>query len=435
MKEPNGELFRKWQQEIPNEGIIRYLDVLNIETILPVSSKALAEVLVQKPYDFIKPPQLVDGIGRILGVGVFLAEGDEHKKQRKDLSPAFAFRHVKELYPVFWSKSRELVKTLIAHNEKHEQSNGRSPPVNIILPEQKKSNFENIGVRASEMAYSKQIALDRMLQALKFFSFKRNNDMRAASQVIRKACLSLIQRARHQSLKPGSHATDILSVAIESGGFSDEGLVNQLMTFLLAGHETTSAALTFAVCMMCLHPEMQTRLRREVRAQLPDPRAPKSSISSTMVDNLAYLNAFCNEVLRLYSPVPITVRVAAQDTSIVGQFIPKGTSIFLSPWANNISEELWGDDAHTFNPDRWMGPGRANTGGAQSNYGFMTFLQGPRSCIGQSFAKGEFACLVAAWVGSFETTFAKEDYEFKIVNGFTPRPKDLEVRLKVLEEW
>ena len=116
---PNGQaqLYRDWSEQIPNDGIIRYLDMFNSEILIPVSPKALAEVLVQRPYEFIKPPGLVTGLGRILGVGVFLAEGEEHKKQRKDLMPAFAFRHIKELYPIFWSKSGELVRALILHGQ------------------------------------------------------------------------------------------------------------------------------------------------------------------------------------------------------------------------------------------------------------------------------------------------------------------------------
>ena len=112
-----GELYRTWSEQVPNDGLIRYLDLFNQEILIPISPQALAEVLVQRPYAFIKPPGLVTGLGRILGVGVFLAEGDEHRRQRKDLMPAFAFRHIKELYPVFWSKSGELVRALGLHGE------------------------------------------------------------------------------------------------------------------------------------------------------------------------------------------------------------------------------------------------------------------------------------------------------------------------------
>lgn len=230
-------------------------------------------------------------------------------------------------------------------------------------------------------------------------------------------------------------ARNILSVAIESGGFTDEGLVNQLMTFLIAGHETTASALSFAICMLCKYPEIQSRLRKEVRSLLPDPRSSTSSISSNDIDGMPYLNAVCNEVLRLYSPVPVTVRVAAQDTTLVGHFIPKGTTIFISPWATNANKDFWGKDAAEFNPDRWLGEGKASSGGTESNYAFLTFLHGPRSCIGQSFAKGEFACLLAAWTGTLENRFANENYVMTVRNGLTPRPKDLEVKVQVLDEW
>ena len=91
---------------IPNEGIIRYKGLLNSERIMITSPKALGEVLVTRNYDFIKPNHFRSGLGRLLGIGILLAEGEEHKMQRKNLMPAFAFRHVKDLYPLFWEKSR-----------------------------------------------------------------------------------------------------------------------------------------------------------------------------------------------------------------------------------------------------------------------------------------------------------------------------------------
>ena len=97
---------------MPNNGLIRYLGLLNQERLLVTSPKALAEVLVTKNYDFKKPGMVRFSLGRLLGVGVLLAEGDEHKFQRKNLMPAFAFRHVKDLYPVFWMKARESIEAM-----------------------------------------------------------------------------------------------------------------------------------------------------------------------------------------------------------------------------------------------------------------------------------------------------------------------------------
>lgn len=107
--------MRQWVNEVPNDGMIRFLDIFNAERIPFVSPKALAEVLVHKSYDFIKPPRFTSLLAEITGIGLLLAEGDEHKVQRKNLLPAFAFRHVKELYPVFWAKSKELVAAVTSN--------------------------------------------------------------------------------------------------------------------------------------------------------------------------------------------------------------------------------------------------------------------------------------------------------------------------------
>ena len=78
-KENTGEPAREWSQTVPNEGLIYYRFAFNSERVLVTSPKGLAEVLVHKNYEFIKPGTIRDGIGRILGIGILLAEGDEHK--------------------------------------------------------------------------------------------------------------------------------------------------------------------------------------------------------------------------------------------------------------------------------------------------------------------------------------------------------------------
>ena len=112
LKEPTGVPQRRWASEVPNEGLIHYRTYFNEGRLVPTTPKALAEVLVQNSYEFVKPLQIRAGMRRLLGVGILLAEGEEHRIQRKNLMPAFSFRHVKDLYPIFWSKSCELVATI-----------------------------------------------------------------------------------------------------------------------------------------------------------------------------------------------------------------------------------------------------------------------------------------------------------------------------------
>lgn len=166
---------------------------------------------------------------------------------------------------------------------------------------------------------------------------------------------------------------------------------------------------------------MQTKLRNEIQQHIPDPSAlsDASTDIASLLESMPYLNGVCNEVMRLFPTIPVTARITIRDTTIAGQFIPKDTIIFIVPWAINRNPKLWGIDAEKFIPERWIDKetGRATmNGGADSNYSFLTFLHGPRSCIGERFARAELRALLAAFVGSFEFQMADPN-EIVIVGG------------------
>lgn len=193
--------------------------------------------------------------------------------------------------------------------------------------------------------------------------------------------------------------------------------------------------MTWACYEMSKNPSIQQRVREEVRANLP-PIYSDETVTAESLDKCHYLHAVCMEVLRLHSPVPMSLRETVRPTTIHGQYVPKGTKIVFCISAINTSVAQWGEDAEQFNPDRWMGPGKANSGGSVSNYSFLTFLHGPRGCIGQSFAKAEFACLLAAVVGRFEFELEDPEREIKMQTGITARPKGgMNVKLKAIDGW
>ncbi|KAK0656401.1 cytochrome P450 4A12A [Cercophora newfieldiana] len=441
---PSGVPMIEWINSIPNNGLIRYLGILNLERVMVTSPKALAEVLTTKCYDFEKPEQLRWSLGRILGIGILFAEGDEHNIQRRKLMPAFSFRHIKDLYPVFWSKSKESVEAMTS-------TVLNDSPVLEVGSWASRATLDMIGVAGLGRDFNaiadpsnplsqtyqslfKPSAQGRLLGLISLFlpgwfvdklPVSRNNDVHHAVRLIRS--------------RPPS--VDILSVALQSGSFTDSNLVDQMMTFLLAGHETTASAMTWACYLLAKHPEIQTRLRHEIHANLP-PASSDKPITSSDIDALPYLHAVCSEVLRYFAPVALLMRDAARDTTIQGVFIPKGTRIVITPWAINKSVEMWGEDALEFTPERWMdGPGKkAASGGASSNYAFMTFLAGPRGCIGRGFAEAEFKCLLASWVGRFRMALENEEERdegnLEIKGAITARPaRGMFVRMEVVEGW
>ncbi|KAL7789456.1 cytochrome P450 [Trichoderma ceciliae] len=461
-----GAPMREWTLSIPNEGLIRYYWFFRRERLLVTSPKALGEVLVTNNYAFQKPENVRSFLGRILGYGVLLAEGEEHKRQRRNLMPAFAFRHIKDLYPLFWDKAREVVQAMTKECGQDGQTEmevsewASRVTLDIIGVAGLGKDFNAIQDETNDLVQTYQflfkprppakilVVLGTLVPTwlLHRLPLKRNQLADGAARTIKNLCRDLIREKKDKMMANKERTdVDILSVAIESGQFTDENLVDQLMTFLAAGHETTSTALIWAIYFLCRFPDMQSRLRSEIRERLPSTGEADATITSLDIDHMPYLNAVCSEVLRYFSPVPVIVRETAFDTTIQNMPVRKGTCVVMSPFAVNVDLKLWGPDAAEFNPDRWVSTDRqsdesnkkAASGGANSNYAFMTFLHGPRSCIGSSFSRAEFACLLAAWVGRFEFELVnKEEMDMNnldIKGGVTARPANgLHVRTKVV---
>lgn len=361
------------------------------------------------------------------------------QEQRKALMPAFSFRHIKELYPLFWSKAMESTEEIakacksdakpqkayewasrvtldiIGQSGLGYDFNATSNPHGMIV-----QNYRDLMDEEPPNFQWTIIGIWTPLKLMWHLRLPPLGHGKMVANMLRNFLTKRVEEKRLLLEKDAASQIDILSIAMKSGVFSDADVVDQMMTFLAAGHETTASALTWAIYQLCNYPEIQTRLREELLSSLPAIRDPNSTVTAQQIDSLPYLNAVCSEILRFIPSVPATMRDAVVDTTIQGHFVPKGTRILMSPWAMNTSTALWGPDAGEFNPDRWMG---ASSGGVKNNYGFLTFLHGPRSCIGKDFAKAEFLCLLAAWVARFKVSWPEgRRLEMEIWGWVTVRP-------------
>ncbi|GAB1203073.1 hypothetical protein APSETT445_001699 [Aspergillus pseudonomiae] len=441
LSEPVGSPMREWINTIPNDGIIRFTTVFNQERLILTSPEALSDALVTHNYDWDKPEQMKKGLGRIVGQGVLLASGNVHK-------------------------SCEMVEAITKATTNADDTNTetsisitdwlRRATLDIIGLAGFGQDFDALGTPHSELnnIYEKvfdQPQNENVMKAIETLEnifpvawlgslpLQHNRDVKKASMAIRQAARMVIRSQEKFKTKTTSSilsGNSLLSIASRSEYFSEDNLIDQVMTFLAAGHETVSTVMGWAIVALCRRPFIQERLRKEIRSQLPSPSQGTSTFSAQILDALPYLHAVCNEVLRFYPPVPLTRRVCIRDTTIQGEPVPKGTNILIVPAALNVSKKLWGEDALEFNPDRWMGSGK-NNGGASSNFANMTFLHGPRSCIGASFAKAEFACLLASIVGRFNFKFSDPEYKSEVLSaGVTARLKhELLLTVEVVEGW
>ncbi|KAG8707550.1 hypothetical protein FRC08_000429 [Ceratobasidium sp. 394] len=224
-----------------------------------------------------------------------------------------------------------------------------------------------------------------------------------------------------QELKTGTTAQsrDLLTLLIKSNmayesddqRMTDDEVLGQISTFLVAGHETTSTSTTWALYALSKHPEAQARLRQEL---LESGLGDEPGMAD--LDKLPYLDNVVRESLRLHSPVPGTIREAAHDVHIPVSrnfkdrcgvehthiALHKGDTIFLPVQAMNRNKDIWGDDAKEFRPERWDNISETMKGVPGVWGHVMTFLVGNRSCIGYRFAVIEMKALLYSLIRAIE---------------------------------
>ncbi|CAN8105602.1 unnamed protein product [Discula destructiva] len=284
-------------------------------------------------------------------------------------------------------------------------------------------------------------------------SHKWNRKMDESVSVFRGLCRTLLRERRQLiAAKMSPEGKDLLSLVFryeEVACAPEEELIDQMTTFLAAGHETISVAITWAIYMLCLHPDWQTILRKEARAHLPNPN-DETDLSYEQKESLDVVEtsmpmtqAFVNEVLRFYPPIPQTMREPLRDVIINGQVIPKGTWVIIPFKGLHRDERFWGHDAKRFNPRRWLNSdGSLNTtGGCTNKFASLSFLQGNRSCVAQGFSKAEMVMVVATWTGRFDfklvdPKFQTEEQMPISIGSLSAKPlHGLDVKWKIINGW
>ncbi|KAG0195408.1 hypothetical protein BGX28_001485 [Mortierella sp. GBA30] len=253
--------------------------------------------------------------------------------------------------------------------------------------------------------------------------FKHNRRRRDATRVVDRITTQLINDKRAQANAKSSEdqdedeGRDLMSILIrgneqvgslEDGKLTDQELKDQILTFLAAGHETTSTTVTWILYVFSTHPEVQRRVREEFLTEIGRPSEGKIP-SYDALNSLPYLNACVKELLRFIPPVPTVSRVATEDDNILGYDIPKGTQVFMSPAALHKLKSVYGEDAEEFKPERWIDPTKMADNQSSTkfvtndmNWAYVPFLTGPRNCVGSKFAQIETKVILYYLLTSLE---------------------------------
>jgi fatty acid omega-hydroxylase len=211
-----------------------------------------------------------------------------------------------------------------------------------------------------------------------------------ATRIVREKKKELIEKSELESL-------DILSRFLNSGHSDEAFVVDVVISFILAGRDTTSAALTWFFWLLSKHNHAENEILKEVMGK-------SETVSYDEVKDMVYTHASLCESMRLYPPVPVDTKEAAYDDVLPnGTLVKKGWRLTYHIYAMGRSEKIWGADWAEFRPERWLS--RDEDGKwifvGMDLYSYPVFQAGPRVCIGKEMAFLQMKRVVAAIMRQF----------------------------------
>jgi cytochrome P450 len=345
-------------------------------------------------YDTLKP---------ILGDGIFVSEGDLWTRQRRLLAPEFREATVARFIPFMIQSAEQLFREWDARM--------RQGPIDVTHDMMRltlwvigrtmfRSEFleesERIG-RALEVCLEN--ATFQMLSMGLYKSWlptKRNRVAREAERELDDTVRTIIRRGRDGDL--GTH--DVLSRMIGArdpdtgAAMSEQQLIDETKSLVLAGHETTSLALSWAFHLLAQHPAIEARLVEEVERVLRDGAPTADALPKLVYTRMVFL-----ETMRLYPPVPSVTRRVIEPDVIDGVRVTTDDVVVVSPFATHRHPAFW-RSPDRFDPDRFS---EANAARIEP-YSYLPFLLGRRACLGEHFALIEGVLLLAMLVQRYKLT-------------------------------
>ncbi len=386
------------EQTARRYGPLSYFRLLGHHTYLPDDADLIKEVLVVQQHCFGRSAGA--GILReLVGDGLITREEPLHRERRRILQPAFHREQVASYFDII---AGECSRTLDNWRDR------RSIDIGIEMRQLTLSIIGGslFGPEFRESARAISVVLQRVMQRagrivplVTFLKSLIRNYRRAFPhgpslffQSERKELDGILQPLIASRRK--SNARDVLSLLLNqydeaSGALTDEDIRNEIITFVLAGHETTATALTWACHLLANHPAAQAQLAAEVTSVLPD-REP----SAQDFPHLTYTSMVFNETLRLYPPVPLFGRRVLQPATLAGYKLPVGATIFLSPYITQRNPRYY-PDPDSFIPERW----KTETA---PKFAWFPFGGGAKMCIGEPLARAEGLAILAAIFRRFE---------------------------------
>ncbi|XP_015081683.1 cytochrome P450 CYP72A219-like [Solanum pennellii] len=368
-----------------------------------------------KPLVFIMDPDLIkevftktyiyqktktNPLTKLLAQGLVREKGDKWAKHRKIINPAFHLEKLKHMLPAFHLSCTEMLskwEDVVSVERSHEIDvwpHLQQLTSDVISRTAFGSSYEEgrriFELQTEQAQYFIEDIRSVYIPGWSFLPTKRNRRMKEIEKHVQSTIRGIIDKRVKAMTGGEANNKDLLGILLESNfkeikqhgdkdfGLSIEEFIEECKLFYFAGQETTSALLVWTLILLCRHHDWQTRARTEV-LQVFGSRKPDFD----GLNHLKVVTMILYEALRLYPPVTTVTRRLNEDVVLGDISLPADVLLSLPAVLLHHDEEIWGEDAKKFNPERFREGVSSATKGQVT---FFPFTWGPRICIGQNFA-------------------------------------------------
>ncbi|KAI3889547.1 hypothetical protein MKX03_019648 [Papaver bracteatum] len=252
----------------------------------------------------------------------------------------------------------------------------------------------------------------------RFLNIGSEKRLRQATATIRESARKIVKQKKQEV--DGIEATDLLSRFVKDDNLDEDFVIDIVISFILAGQDTTSAALTWFFWLVSCNPQVEKEILKEINQTAEEPNYDD-------VKDMVYLQASLCESMRLYPPVPFDTKEAENDDIFPdGTIIEKGMRVSFSIYAMGRMEKLWGLDCNEFKPERWLVKDNI-TGNlglvARDPYMYPVFQAGPRICLGKEMAFLQMKMVVVEVLRRFQVVPVVNDFQPVFISYLTSKMK------------
>jgi cytochrome P450 len=359
------------------------------------------QIFVEQTENFYKSNFAKKSLGKMLGNGLVLSDGDFWKRQRRLAQPAFHHNRIASYAEEMVNSTLAMLnnwqpgKTVQVDQQMSQLALAIMSNTIFVLDTLEESEGVSSAIADLQAALSK-----RLLAAVPLPDWiPTSNNLKAkqALQTLDNIIFGIIEQRR----KSGEDKGDVISMLLmarddDGAQMSDQQLRDELLTLFIAGHETTANLLTWTWYLISQHPEVEAKLYDELKTVLDG----RTTLTYQDLPALKYNDMVIKEVLRLYPPAWIIVRQPFEDATIGDYRIKKGTTVFVSPYVIHHDARFY-PEPERFMPERFAPEAEAKI----PHYAYIPFSGGPRICIGISLATMEARLIIATVMQQFRLRY------------------------------